>query len=304
MKAPSEDKPKKSVKTTALLPHEVTQKAVKALGESIGYYYTPEATPQVDERETLEANLQWHGIVRECIKASKTRNTSAALGSWIPVCDVSGSMSGEPMEVSIALSLLLCESAHKDSPWHSKMFTFHTRPKLVHVPGVPDYESEQETLDQTLGKRVQHVRGIEWGGSTDVEAVLEKVLETAKAAKLSKEAMASTAIVIFSDMEFDQARCQNVPWETAHEALAWKYREAGYGPEPPLVVYWNLRASRSVPVKSTHEKGVVMLAGFSAGLLKSFLSGNLEEFTPLGQMRAVLGTEQYADLKVMDQDRP
>mmetsp|Transcript_10737 Transcript_10737/g.16834 ORF Transcript_10737/g.16834 Transcript_10737/m.16834 type:complete len:247 (+) Transcript_10737:2-742(+) len=242
-------------------------------------------------------------MVRECIKASASRSSNAALGSWIPVCDVSGSMTGEPMEVAIALSLLLCESAPKDSPWHSKMFTFHSSPKMVSVPGVPDYEVEQESMDQTLGSRVNYVRGIEWGGSTNIEATLEQVLAQAKKSKLSKKEMAHTAIVIFSDMEFDQARGRsNIPWETAHEALTFKYRDAGFGPAPPLVVFWNLRASRSTPVGSKHEKGVVMLSGFSAGLLKSFLAGNLEEFTPMGQMRAVLDNEQYANLKVIDQD--
>ena len=50
----------------------------------------------------------------------------------VAVCDVSGSMYGEPMEVAVALSLLLCDVA--DEPWRNKICTFSRAPKFVTVP--------------------------------------------------------------------------------------------------------------------------------------------------------------------------
>ena len=47
------------------------------------------------------------------------------------VCDVSGSMDGEPMEVAIALSLLLTEAAPQDCPWRGHIFTFDEKPRCV-----------------------------------------------------------------------------------------------------------------------------------------------------------------------------
>ena len=44
-------------------------------------------------------------------------------------------------------------------------------------------------------------------------------------------------------------------------------------------------------VQQAQTRGVLLLAGFSAGLLKSFLAGRLEEFTPAAQLASVLAGE-------------
>ena len=102
-------------------------------------------------------------------------------------------------------------------------------------------------------------------------------------------------------MEFNQIERRDVEWETAHESITAKFTDAGY-PSAPRIVYWNLRASRSIPVQDKLTPGVVLLAGFSAGLLKSFLEGKLDEFTPIAQMKSLLDQPIYAKLKVADGD--
>ena len=54
-----------------------------------------------------------------------------------------------------------------------------------------------------------------------------------------------------------------------------KFKFAGY-PEIPTIVFWNLRDSRSTPVANTNTKGVSLLSGYSAGLMRKFLNGQLE----------------------------
>lgn len=76
------------------------------------------------------------------------------------------------------------------------------------------------------------------------------------------------------------------------------FKKAGF-PEAVPICFWNLRSSGSVPVKSKDSRGVTLLSGFSAGLLKSFLSGNLEEFTPSAQLAAIVDLPAYANLRVV-----
>jgi hypothetical protein len=80
-----------------------------------------------------------------------------------------------------------------------------------------------------------------------------------------------------------------------HEHIEKKFAAAGY-PVLPRIVYWNLRASRSQPIREQNRKNVVLLSGFSAGLLRSFLKGKLEEFSPIKQLEQVLSAPLYNQL--------
>ena len=84
----------------------------------------------------------------------------------------------------------------------------------------------------------------------------------------------------FSDMEFDEAHEGN--WKTDLELVRAKYTKAGY--EVQTIVFWNLDDTDSKPT-SFEEPGVVMLSGFSAGMLKAFLEFQWDSIpTPLEQM--------------------
>merc|ERR1719383_900860 len=133
-----------------------------------------------------------------------------------------------------------------------------------------------------------------WGMSTNIEAAFDIILDITLKNKLTKEFVAGMSLVIFSDMEFDQAResSDGESWDTMHETIAKKFSAAGY-PDLPKLVYWNLRASMSQPVKEANQKNVVLLSGFSGGLLKSFLAGNWDQFTPLSQMLQALSGPNY-----------
>ena len=72
-----------------------------------------------------EVNLQWLRLVEDT-------KASGKLPSALAVCDVSGSMRGEPMEVAVALSLLLSDVA--EEPWRNRICTFSRAPKFVTVP--------------------------------------------------------------------------------------------------------------------------------------------------------------------------
>ena len=225
------------------------------------------------------ADLQWDRMVSDMRALGK-------LNDCIAISDVSGSMSGTPMEVSVALGLLISELS--DEPWHHRLITFSALPELHQITG------------KTLWEKTNFIRRMDWMMNTDFQAVFDKLLSVAVAGKLSPEQMVKK-VFVFSDMEFDEASLR--PWETDYEAITRKFTEAGYGAAIPQIVFWNLRGSRSVPVTS-EQKGVALVSGFSKNMIKLFLDG--EEVvpdkipTPREVMDRAISWPEYDKLVVFD----
>ncbi len=99
------------------------------------------------------------------------------------------------MEVAIALSLLLAESAPKDSPVVGKIFRFHEQPQLLTVPNIPDY-AIGEVAEGDLAKRVAWVRNVPWGFSTNFDAVMDLLLELCIQHALPPERAVATKVCV------------------------------------------------------------------------------------------------------------
>lgn len=206
-----------------------------------------------------------------------------ALPNWmaegdliLPICDVSGSMEGLPMDVSIALGLYISE--RNEGPFKNAFMTFSARPQL-HVIASKDLRS-----------RVMEVYSADWGFNTDLHAVFETLLKHAKENDVPQKAM-PRKLLILSDMQFDRAFGR--PDATAFEMIDAMYRESGY--ERPQIVFWNLRTSRGVPVK----RGVAdtaLISGFSPSILKSVLG--TKDMTPMGTMLDTLNSERYERVRL------
>jgi hypothetical protein len=203
------------------------------------------------------------------------------LTNCLAVCDVSGSMSGLPMEVCVALGLLVSELS--DEPWRGRVVTFSEHPEIHRITG------------DTLSEKTGFVRAMDWGMNTDFQAVFDKILEVAVDAGLPAEKMVRR-VFVFSDMEFDQA--SDRPWETDYEAIVRKFSEAGYGAVVPEVVFWNLRDSKAMPVMSG-QKGVALVSGFSKNMLKLFLDGG-GIVSPRVVMEKSIAGPEYDELGVFD----
>ncbi|XP_051194809.1 uncharacterized protein [Lolium perenne] len=244
---------KKRIAAGALLPHQI----VESLGDDGGV-----------------ADLQWQRMVDDMRALGKLTNCLA-------VCDVSGSMSGLPMEVCVALGLLVSELS--DEPWRGRVVTFSEHPEIHRITG------------DTLSEKTGFVRAMDWGMNTDFQAVFDKILEVAVDAGLPADKMVRR-VFVFSDMEFDQA--SDRPWETDYEAIVRKFSEAGYGAVVPEVVFWNLRDSKAMPVMSG-QKGVALVSGFSKNMLKLFLDGG-GIVSPRVVMEKSIAGPEYDELAVFD----
>ncbi|XP_037446148.1 uncharacterized protein LOC119315756 [Triticum dicoccoides] len=249
---------KKRIAAGALLPHQI----IESLGED------------GDGAGTGVADMQWRRMVDDMRALGKLTNCVA-------VCDVSGSMSGLPMDVCVALGLLVSELT--DDPWRGRVITFSERPEIHLITG------------DTLSEKVSFVRAMEWGMNTNFQAVFDKILDVAVAAGLPPERMVRR-VLVFSDMEFDQASAH--PWETDYEAIVRKFSEAGYGSAVPEIVFWNLAYSKAVPVMSG-QQGVALVSGFSKNLLKLFLDGG-GIVTPRTIMEKAIVGPEYDKLTVFD----
>ncbi|KAL5552562.1 hypothetical protein UlMin_039963 [Ulmus minor] len=227
-----------------------------------------------DEDGGLVGELQWKRMVEDLLKLGKMRNCLA-------ISDVSGSMSGIPMEVSVALGLLVSELS--EDPWKGKIITFSKNPQLHFIKG------------DNLRSKSEFVRTMDWGRNTDFQKVFDLILGVAVNGKLKEEQMVKR-LFVFSDMEFDEASPYR--WETDYEVIKWKFLEKGYGSAVPQIVFWNLRDSRATPVPAT-EKGVALLSGFSKNLLKIFLD-NEGDINPEDIMEAAISGVEYSKLLVVD----
>ncbi|KAJ1256176.1 hypothetical protein BS78_K073600 [Paspalum vaginatum] len=246
---------KAKIAAGALLPHEIA--AAAFCGEA-------------DDA----SELQWRRMVEDLRK-------KGSLSNCIAVCDVSGSMNGTPMEVCVALGLLISELSEK--PWANRVITFSMTPHIHKIQG------------KTLVEKMSFIKDMQWNMNTNFQAVFDRMLRTAADGRLPKDKMIRT-VFVFSDMQFDEASAS--PWQTDYQAICRKFRDAGYGYAVPQIVFWNLRDSQSTPVTST-QPGVAMVSGFSKNLVKLFLE-NDGVVSPEAVMKAAISGEEYQKLAVFD----
>ncbi|XP_043687434.1 uncharacterized protein LOC122638642 [Telopea speciosissima] len=219
------------------------------------------------------AEFQWRRMVEDVSKKGKLRNC-------IAVCDVSGSMNGTPMEVCVALGLLMSELS--EEPWKGKVITFSQSPQLHMIKG------------DDLKSKTEFIRHMDWGTNTDFQKVFDQILKVALESKIKEEEMIKR-VFVFSDMEFDQASGNK--WETDYEVIQRKFKESGYA-SVPEIVFWNLRDSQATPVAS-NQSGVALVSGFSKNMVNLFLDRD-GVVSPNVAMECAISGEEYQKLVVLD----
>ena len=188
----------------------------------------------------------------------------------IAVCDVSGSMTGQPMNAAVSMGAYIAERGK--GPFHNHFITFSSNPTLVEFVGTDIYD------------KFRRARNADWGGSTNIEAVFNLLLQTGIRHKVKPENMPKT-IYIFSDMEFNACISCGAPsndrWYNGHylrsegeintviEAQIKKWKQYGY--DAPRVIFWNLDA-RQENIPAIGDK-FSYVSGFSMNMVKSILSG-------------------------------
>jgi hypothetical protein len=232
-----------------------------------GAVYPHDVTKSVDNGDSRVANAQWLALPNY-MEGSTER--------IMPMCDVSGSMTGLPMDVSVALGLYISE--RNEGPFKDYFMTFTSRPTLQKTSG-------------TLSERMRQIKGPA-GYDTDIAAAFDAILDSAMKQGVSKDEM-PTMLLLLSDMEFNDY-CITGKDMSALEMIKQKYNDAGY--EMPKIVFWNLNARPgNVPIRFD-ETGTALVSGFSPSILTALLKG--EEFTPVGIMNTKINEDRYMPVTI------
>lgn len=190
--------------------------------------------------------------------------------SGIAIVDVSGSMYGQPLEAAVSMGAYIAERGK--GPFQNHFITFSNNPTLVEFSGHDIYN------------KFLRARNAEWGGSTNIEAVFDLLLNTALQHHTKPEDIPKT-LYIFSDMEFNGCITSGRPsrdmWsnsgalrsagqiDTVIEAQAHKWQRYGY--KVPRVIFWNLDARHdNIPAIGD---GFSYVSGFSMNMVECILSG-------------------------------
>lgn len=193
----------------------------------------------------------------------------------IAVVDVSGSMTGTPMEAAVSMGAYIADKAH--GPFANHFITFSSKPELVKFEGV-------DIVD-----KLKRSTGASWGMNTNLQAVFDMLLATAKSKHVKAKDM-PTRLYIFSDMEFDRCVTFDTPSPLRSRSLWGNYCKTvgsikevnsdlekikkqwiAEGYKMPQVIFWNLDA-RENHIPAIGE-GFSYVSGFSPSMIDCILSG-------------------------------
>jgi len=224
----------------------------------------------------------WKTVVKEVEDKAKEEGLAFNPTQMVPLSDVSGSMYGVPMEVSIALGIGVSEITHP--AFQNMVLTFESRPRWHHL-----------NASDTIVQKVRSLNNAPWGGSTDFEAAFDCILKIAEDHRLSYDDVPS--LIVFSDMQFNQA-LRSSPVDTMFEHIQAKFARTASKlkwskSDLKPMVFWNLRNTGGHPV-SKDTAGAVLLSGFSPSLLKMVMNGEAlkEEEVEVVKMDGTVVTEK------------
>ena len=165
---------KKSVNGKQLMPHEVAKKCMGALLSTLegdlmdaqwasmreGVRQAMTTAAAAREEAVREAAGEGAGLADlAALKAALPK--AIDLGKLVALVDVSGSMSGQPMEAAIGLGMLVSELSAP--AFRDRVLTFESRPQWVNLSGCAK-----------VADKVRQLQRVPWGGSTDFETAVSR----------------------------------------------------------------------------------------------------------------------------------
>jgi hypothetical protein len=260
------------------------------------------------ERYTL-LNAQFNDHFVEIVKIMS--ENGANFEDTVFQADVSGSMTGDPLDVALSVSAIGATAT--EGPFHNRVLTFESQSrwvKLEYPKSVHEYSSFAGSNNQNhnsvgvtkfpigskfepsrVGKELDWIEKIYvllcsgWGGSTNMISALDQIVAIAEqyGVPLPKRAITIT------DMEWDNAdtnsfrgtfksqcfrRNSQILSNGSYKTLLQKITQCvtSSGYEMPEFVCWNVNGNnRGVPAVASDSK-VLMVSGFSVSMLKLFLN--------------------------------
>lgn len=270
----------KTVNAKALYPYECVAEAMKVMNGG-SYWYGRRNTVAMDDTNRLMVNKYWDNLADYFNGASF---------NGMAIVDTSGSMCGPEASapINVAISLGMYCGMKAKGPYNNHFITFSSNPTFVEIEGVDFCD------------KVNRMSRANWGGSTNVEAAFDMMLDVAIKNHLSQSDIPKNLIII-SDMEFNScvtsgarsdARWGDVRGvnDTLFEAMAKKWRAHGY--DMPHLIFWNVQARQNnIPMLGNGP--ISYVSGFSPSIFETIMSGK----TGYDLMMEKLNSERYAAVK-------
>jgi hypothetical protein len=265
------------VNAKTLYPYECVAEAMKIMR---GGWYGYDRNAALDSTNRLMVNKYWENLADYF---------DGATFNGMAIVDTSGSMWGTeasaPINVAISLGMYCAEKAK--GPFAGHFITFSSNPTFVKVEGADFCD------------KVQRMSRADWGGSTNVEAAFDLMLNTAIKNKCSQDEIPKNLIII-SDMEFNgcvtSGPVSNSRWgysghmvtthDTLFEAMEKKWAANGY--KMPQLTFWNVQARQNnIPMRT--EGNVNFVSGMSPVIYEQVMKG----LTAWDLMMDKLDSERY-----------
>ena len=221
------------------------------------------------------AKGMWHskiGAYDSALEAMWANLPNYDLSNTMVVADGSGSMINrvggtQITALDVANALAIYCSEHNKGEFKDKYITFSRKPKLV------DF-SYCKNLREKLIKAERHTEVAD----TNIEAVFDLILNTAKNYHMSQDEIPKQ-ILIISDMEFNSCavcnsssryRSYGLP-ETLFGTINQKFVNAGY--KIPKLVFWNVNSrTNAIPVRPNDGFPCSLVSGFSPAIVNMVMS--------------------------------
>lgn len=194
------------------------------------------------------------------------------------MADVSGSMSGRPMETSIGLATYFAQRA--TSFYHNLYLTFTDEPHFVEL-------REGATLAECVAK----VASTDVGYSTNLHKAFRLILKTAVDNKVAPEEMPK-ALVVISDMEIDYYFRYPSKLDFV-ETVKAEFKKFNY--QCPKLVMWNVQARNDTFLSKNED--VLFVSGQSPSVFRE-LCTNLDGKTSWDLMIETLSNKMYDCIKI------
>jgi hypothetical protein len=192
----------------------------------------------------------------------------------LPVCDVSGSMSGLPMDISVSLGVYISE--RNKGIFKDAFITFSENPVMNYLKG-------------DLIQRMNQLSRSSWGYSTNLLAVFNLILDSAVRESISQDEM-PTKLLIISDMEFDVADSNHTNLDLIRDL----YATCGY--KMPEIIFWNVNGRAGNSPAQVRDKGIGLVSGCSPSILKSVLKGEIQSARQL--MLDTIMVDRYKRIRI------
>lgn len=237
----------------------------------LNFRYSPQ-TGRIDE--TLEA--MWKSLPDLVENEENVLVMADGSGSMLSI--VSGESRVFALEVATAIAIYFAE--HSKGQFHDKYLTFSNHPQIV------DF-----AYCKSLKDKIMCAYAHDECQNTNIEKAFDLILSTAVNNHMSQDDMPKTLLVI-SDMEFD-AMTSGDASKRMFDEMSDRFKENGY--ELPKLVFWNIcNRTNSIPL-TENDRGVALVSGFSANIMKMVLSNKLNPYDVLvGQLLS----ERYKEISI------